>query len=30
VKFAIKYDKNKKVMKVFSLLAKLFDCKSRE
>jgi hypothetical protein len=30
VKFAIKYDKNKKVVKVFALLAKLFDCPSKE
>jgi hypothetical protein len=30
VKFAIKYDKNKKVVKVFNLLARLFDCPSKE
>lgn len=30
VKFAIKYDKNKRVVKVFNLLARLFDCKSKE
>ena len=30
VKFAIKYDKNRKVIKVFSLLARLFDCRSKE
>ena len=30
VRFAIKYDKNKKVIKVFRLLAKLFDFDSKE
>lgn len=30
MKFAIKYDKNRKVMKVFNLLARLFDCKGKE
>ncbi len=29
-KFAIKYDKNKRVGKVFSLMAKLFDLKKKE